>query len=302
MNGGVAGCVAVPRGSQVWTGTVRSVFTRSAHMETDSGFVTLGSLALSPHPCAILWAGFAPGWMPGQHVHISSRELRTEDGRVVPLHRMQRYAPSFSSTRAAGKLAVLGVLRNTGDALTHMPSQGGFHDVFKKSLGSAPRDSDSQLSGTVIRLGRRLGATLAAAMRRHDWEAFRSAADALAGLGEGLTPSGDDFLGGVFAAMRYHGKSTGSALFPDTLTNELACRLTAKTTPFSGFLLRLSAKGLVGLPFSRWLRAAHEGDVAAALASAGQAAAIGHSSGLDALVGMLLSLQILNGEEPWTGY
>ena len=302
MHRGVAGCAAVPRGLQVWKGTVRAVFTRSVHVETDSGFVTLGSLALSPHPCSILWFDFMPGWVPGQHMHISAGELRTEGGRAVTLHKMRRYAPSFSCSRTAGKTAVLGVLRATGDALARIPSQGGFHSVYQQSRSHVLRTNDSRLSETIGNRSGRMGAMLAASMRHRDWNAFRGAADALVGLGEGLTPAGDDFLGGVLAAMRYHGKSTGSALFPDTLANELAGQLTAKTTPFSGFLLRLSARGLVGLPFSRWLRAAHRGDVAAALASVRQAAHIGHSSGLDTLAGMLLSLQILNGEKPWTDY
>ena len=298
---GVVGCAAVPREARVWKGTVRAVFTRSAHVETDAGFVTLGSLALTPHPCSILWSGFAPDWTPGQHMHISSADLRMEDGRIVSLHGMQRYTPSFSSSRTTEKTAVRGVLRVTGDALARMPSQGGFHAAYKQSRGHIT-PAGGCLSGVIMSLGGRTGAMLAASMRRRDWDAFRAAADALAGLGEGLTPAGDDFLGGVLAAMRYHGKSTGSALFPDGPANGLASRLAAKTTPFSGFLLRLSTRGLVGLPFSRWLQAAHRGDDAATLASVAQAADIGHSSGLDALAGMLLSFQILNGEEPWTGY
>jgi hypothetical protein len=111
------------------------------------------------------------------------------------------------------------------------------------------------------------------------------AADMLIGLGPGLTPSGDDFLGGALIALHTLGRA------------DIAARLAAWALPLAGE--RTGAISLAHLACA----AAGEGsaalhDLLAALLAADKAgiaagvaalAAIGHSSGWDMLAGATLA-------------
>jgi len=98
-------------------------------------------------------------------------------------------------------------------------------------------------------------------------------AAALIGLGPGLTPSGDDYFGGVMVALHLTGRSTQA----DTLWRWLEPRLPARTTAISAAHLAAAAQG-----------EAHEA-LHAVLGGADPALldGVGHCSGWDALAGAL---------------
>lgn len=104
---------------------------------------------------------------------------------------------------------------------------------------------------------------------------------ALVGLGAGFTPSGDDFLSGVLLAERLSGTA---------LADHDAIRQALPTTvPAGSSLLRVA---LAGYPPAYQLRIAQallHADGAAALL---EAEVHGHSSGLDALAGVLWGLHV----------
>ncbi len=108
--------------------------------------------------------------------------------------------------------------------------------------------------------------------------------DALIGLGPGLTPAGDDFVGGAMIALRAAGES------------ELAERVAAWALPLaetrtgriSRAHLACAARG-EGHEALHALLAAPEGS-ARFEASLARLARIGHTSGLDAAAGALLAL------------
>lgn len=103
----------------------------------------------------------------------------------------------------------------------------------------------------------------------------------LVGLGAGFTPSGDDFLSGVLLAERLAGVA---------LADHGAIRQALPTTvPAGSSLLRVA---LAGYPPAYQLRIAQallQADSSAALTTA---EAHGHTSGLDALAGVLWGLHI----------
>ncbi len=116
---------------------------------------------------------------------------------------------------------------------------------------------------------------------------FAEPLHALIGLGEGLTPSGDDFVLGLMAVMHYGQRPGARRLGLE------ASRFAGGTTPVSANYLRLAARG----GFSERLE-----NLALALLSEGgcevAAAAralveTGHSSGTDSLVGALLGARLL---------
>lgn len=112
------------------------------------------------------------------------------------------------------------------------------------------------------------------------------AAAALLGLGPGLTPSGDDFVGGAFFARRLLGMSEGWAAVAGDVRRAAA----ARTHPVSAALLGDLLDGEGWAPLHDLAAALAAGDGAAGVAAARRLAGLGHSSGWDLLAGLLGAL------------
>ena len=102
--------------------------------------------------------------------------------------------------------------------------------------------------------------------------AIGAEAEQLIGLGPGLTPSGDDYLGGMLVALRL----TGRAMQAEGLWRWLKPRLKTRTSAISAAHLAAAAAGEGHEALHRVL--AGELDLAAL-------DAVGHTSGWDALAG-----------------
>jgi hypothetical protein len=120
-------------------------------------------------------------------------------------------------------------------------------------------------------------------VRAGRFEAMRGAAARLVGLGQGLTPAGDDFLCGFLAAGYCR---RAASLAPSRLLRSFAeavRQLLGQTTDVSASFLRDALRGYVSCPLAALAEAcAPGGDLDGALL---RLAAIGHSSGLDAATG-----------------
>jgi hypothetical protein len=103
-------------------------------------------------------------------------------------------------------------------------------------------------------------------------------AEQLIGLGPGLTPSGDDYLGGMLVALRVAGRGVQA----DGLWRWLQPRLNGRTSAISAAHLTAAAAG-----------EAHEAlhDVLNGDLNLEKLDAVGHCSGWDALAGALAVLQ-----------
>jgi hypothetical protein len=105
----------------------------------------------------------------------------------------------------------------------------------------------------------------------------------LAGLGPGLTPSGDDLLAG-FACVAYRARwAWGAGLFA-----ELKGIPEGRTTPLSRSLLRWAADGVASERALTWLDQLLTG----APSPVGPVLAIGATSGADWIAGALLALDL----------
>ncbi len=123
-------------------------------------------------------------------------------------------------------------------------------------------------------------------------DAMRAAAARLVGLGQGLTPAGDDFLCG-FVAAGHCRRAAGSARSQLVSALAKAVReLLGQTTDISASFLRDALAGRVSPPLAA-LAAACSGAPGSDLRGAIlRLAAIGHSSGLDAATGFLYGATI----------
>lgn len=114
---------------------------------------------------------------------------------------------------------------------------------------------------------------------------------ALVGLGEGLTPSGDDFLVGLLAVLHATGFLPCSA---DAPVHAQFCRyVRLGTSQLSGEFLRCAFAGHFAEPLVRLVRALCAPATDAWPAHAATLATVGHSSGVDAMVGIALGCRLL---------
>lgn len=110
---------------------------------------------------------------------------------------------------------------------------------------------------------------------------------ALLGLGPGLTPSGDDFLGGMMIALRALGADDmQTQLF--AVINRLA---PGRTNPVSIAHLRAAGTGAGHQSLHDTLHALLIGDAKALPGNLAAMDRIGHSSGRDALAGLCVTLR-----------
>jgi hypothetical protein len=130
-------------------------------------------------------------------------------------------------------------------------------------------------------------AALARACARDDAAAAVDAAGDLLGLGDGLTPSGDDFVGAaLFARALLVRAGLADAAGWRAAAAAVREAATARTHPISAALLGDLADGRSWAPLHDLVGALAAGDAAAAGAAARQLVALGHASGWDLLAGL----------------
>jgi hypothetical protein len=108
-----------------------------------------------------------------------------------------------------------------------------------------------------------------------------AAARQLAGLGNGLTPAGDDFLTGVmlWAWLAHPQPQRFSALLAETAV--------PRTTTLSAAFLQAAAEGECSIAWHRLLQALAAGDERNLVGVVASVLATGQTSGADALAGFL---------------
>ncbi len=131
--------------------------------------------------------------------------------------------------------------------------------------------------------------SIRAALQSKKLTEFEPAAVRVLGLGNGLTPSGDDFLGGIFFALAHTPHPAWSAAMPKLQANlKAACK--DATNPISAALL---ADNMAGASFGElhdMLDALESNDTLFIEAAAHALMRLGSSSGADLLAGLLLAL------------
>ena len=165
-------------------------------------------------------------------------------------------------------------------------------------LRIAPLLSEASPSGAMGERLTQAALDLGRGARAGRLEAMRGAAARLVGLGQGLTPAGDDFLCGFLAA----GHCRAAAGLADTqlLTSfaEAVRQRLGQTTDISAAFLRDAAAGRVSQPLAELAEACcgEPGrDLEGALM---RLAAIGHSSGLDAATGFFYGAAVWGDGAP----
>ena len=153
--------------------------------------------------------------------------------------------------------------------------------------GGAPSPPPAVAAAAAARLAQHATA-LGRALEHADLEAARVHGEALVGLGQGLTPSGDDLLVGLFAVLHLPGGPCER--FRD-LGRQVVARAAHRTHAISLSALRAAAQGRVRARIAALLSASIAGERETMLAALRAVLAIGSTSGRDVVAGIALGFE-----------
>lgn len=244
-------------------GRVHSVFARAINIEVGGALLTLhgpGPLA-APFAVALMAWPDGHGLEPGMPVFATPPRV-VADGFVL----------DWSGARMVD-LRVAPVAEN---------ARATWHRLF-----GALTDFDglAGAAGLAAAPGRAARAAAVEGMRARDPRALARAAHSLLGLGEGLTPAGDDWLVGALAVL--HRLAQRWAFAEGHLASVLVGDAAARTTTVGAAFLAHAVAGEFAEPARDLVCAA---SLAPARAAAARLAAMGATSGADTLAGMRAAL------------
>ena len=137
------------------------------------------------------------------------------------------------------------------------------------------------------------------ACRRRDPADILEKGEELIGLGPGLTPSGDDFMGGLLFSAFFLKKFFSAFFFwdQDRVTDFIA-GARSRTHPISHVFLSDFAAGHAPAPLYEVMGYLLQGrDFQRAVSAAAQFLRFGHSSGADMLAGMMTGMLMVSNEQ-----
>lgn len=229
-------------------GEVCAAFRRSCYLRFGSDYACVGEATLGRGPLNALVADFVEPPL-GATVVVSMQEARTWEP-----------PPPRGSARPN-----VDALRAYLDG--HVPDEGlgclvlGVHNALSVHAQPALEALERWLAG----------------------HALGNEAAQLIGLGPGLTPSGDDYLGGVLVALRWLGRGAQA----DSLWRWLGPRLPGRTSAISAAHLGAAAAGEVHEALHEVLENLSAWQVPDLHPSLARLDAVGHTSGWDALAGVV---------------
>ena len=278
--------------------TVHSVFDRAVNLVTPLGLVTLlpkcrplypFSVRIDtdiPFPALGLRPDMSAMLLPGE---ASAGTLRVDltnalDTDLSVLERKELIVPPDLSDRLE-RLA--GVIGEEGKPEGMAPLV--VHLAVGSSADYAERFPHNHYTAFLLPRVRRLFD----ALHTGQIVEISAAAGAMAGCGPGLTPSSDDFLCGMMAAMLARGGARGRVLRTMDITQRMGCAARVKTNVISGSFLIRSSQGLlsadvldtVGQLFSN-------GPTQSLESAASRVITFGETSGTDILSGIYFGAKI----------
>jgi hypothetical protein len=242
-----------------FSGAVDGAFARACNLSDDRGrVVALTMPEVGNGPFSIVVEA-AAGWFlelaPGQRATVDAERV-VVGAREIPLAGACTWDARLP---APGRLLLSPAITATLQPYSRWPA----------------RAAGTPIAAAMAQLLARGARALAAALERGSGVA--AAARQLAGLGLGLTPAGDDYLVGVIAALWLLGEIETASI--------IARSAAPHTTTLSAAFLRAAASGQFAEPWHQLARALAGQHALECIAVARRIAAIGASSGRDALAG-----------------
>ncbi|HEY6285589.1 MAG TPA: DUF2877 domain-containing protein [Ktedonobacteraceae bacterium] len=282
-------------------GTVHSVFNKATNIAFDETLLALLSDKLPRMPNSVRLRSVVtdellPNLQPGMKVCVGNDKLAIPSCNFsfhlsdTPLWEPRPDVTAYKWHRET----VAQYTRLLTQFLAEKQHQGGLAPLvgslfLEQQLQETPL---SRMAMPKLRL-------LAQASWRQNIAGIEEAVSGLAGLGPGLTPSGDDVLGGFAAIMALLSPQLSADALPRKyIASIIAAVAKPRTTILSAVLLEYASRGEVAeqlgmlmLTLSYPVEASET-----MLDAADHVLAFGASSGSDTLLGILLGLRALEGE------
>jgi len=267
---------------------VGAVFARSLYLRRGDRWMCIGPRELGSGPINVLcalpldldWRRRGPS--VGTEVNLTIRQIRLAPDLVLNAADAIRWRPDppapWTNQTLAGGLAAFDGL---APARIPLIGLGGFARPRFPAANAESRHAAPAIRDLTLWL--RGSAETAATDDRMPG----SAAERLLCLGPGLTPSGDDFLGGALIALRLLGRDSRA----ERLWAAIEPLLRRRTVAVSAAHLAAAARGHGNAALHHALDTILSGRTEALPAALARVDAIGHCSGWDALAGAIISLR-----------
>ncbi len=271
---------------QAADGRVLAVFRSAFYVESRRGLLCIGTLALEPGPITLVsevpagadWRVI--GIAQQAAVAVSAVALRVgarfrfrlgdaADWRPEPIR-----GPVVAAAAARGLAGFRAIIAGR-------PVAGGLGGFADPGYVPEARHREGVAAAGFV-AGARGWVTAAVRSRTGMPDRPGAWAVALTGLGPGLTPSGDDFLGGMMLALHALGRESLARELFDAIRPCLGRR----TNSVSAALLGAASEGFGSAGIHAALAAILRGDAAAMRSAVPALDRIGHSSGWDAMAGV----------------
>ena len=273
------------RGTDHCKGRVAAVFSSVCYLALETGLLCVTRADVDPGPISVMTS--LPGHADFRTFGLAVNQMaRMEDRRIVVPGRLdvdlrpaEQWSPDVCPDFPDPRL----IARGLGRLRQCLPS-----DIIGTGLGGYLVDGYCAEDCDRVGLAAKapiLAAKYFVAMAVSGKRSHCEWAKRLIGLGPGLTPSGDDFLGGFLIALHVLGSHDAAR----DLWTAIRTDARAATNPISFALLSAAAKGLGGASLHTTIAAIMSGgDPAAGLA---RLTRFGYSSGWDALAGVATALE-----------
>mgnify|MGYP001228734375 CR=1 FL=1 len=270
-------------------GRVTAVFESSLYLEVNSSWICLADANLGFGPLTVsIKSKYGREWINsfsvGRLVKFSPVGISTENSTVISTKGARSWQPPKEPSWTKNSL-ILGLCVLENVAYSKVPAEGLGRFLFE-CPDSFPASDESRAAEDPIGI-----------LKNWLKKCFevqmpitpnKEAVSALLGLGPGLTPSGDDFLGGMLIALYVCGKkSVQKQLFTQVKS------LLNSTGPVSRAHLKAAALGEGSHSLHQVLNMLLEGNETQLEPGIDAINQIGHTSGWDALAGVAVVLRQL---------
>jgi hypothetical protein len=162
---------------------------------------------------------------------------------------------------------------------------GSFAPLLRDDL--AGKANAGKMAQAMLERAQEPARNLTRALAAGDAESAVASASQLAGLGGGLTPSGDDFIIGAMYGVRL----VADMAWAEDVSRRMAESAGQKTVRISQAWLEAAARGEASMTWHRLCAAVLDGDPERMQRTTRELLAVGHTSGADALTGFLSVLK-----------
>jgi hypothetical protein len=292
-----------------FSGRVLAVLSTTVYLVDGEGEILWMSLeGLAMHRRCIL-ASFRPGSIyVGKNFFVDGPFLRFPEEVILDLEPATEWKPSGIEPKQTGPLSVMNACtRRLLEAVTKLGNVKGFGQMIPQMIPQWIPMISSLVAGNkqaishadpLLAKARNSILDLATACFNFDMTEVTRRGRELVGLGPGLTPSGDDFLGGLLFAT--HSLKTA---YPQDFNWEeepvidLIDWASTQTHPISHAILRDHAFGHGPEPLHDVVGSLLKGEgLGRTFEGAKRLIAIGETSGWDILAGMLTGMLLVEGK------